>query len=332
MIDLSIIIVSYKGYERLQQCLGSLSKLTGTLLTTEVIVVNNCPGDILFNSVENQYKEFRFIKNKVNGGYANGCNLGASYANGSFILILNPDTVITEKSLYDLLSVAKSNASFIITTCKQETENGKQSIAWGPFPGLNSLTGFMRALCRTGYKSQIRFREEFPANIFFPDWISGSVVMISAENYKRLGGFDEDFWMYFEDVDLCRRARNIGGDIAFCNDISIEHNHGGSSRINMKTASVTKTEVVISRHIYINKHKDGIEHFILQAFLVINTLTSFGFTALAGIIFFFIPRLFLRTVVYGRIMEYYLFAFIRGTWLSPRSVNYLKTTLTGSVK
>lgn len=322
MIDLSVIIVSYKGYERLRQCLDSLKKFSGTLFKAEVIVVNNCPGDDLFSSFENQYPWFRFVNNTINGGYANGCNLGSSFAKGSYFLILNPDTVVTEKSLYDLLSVSKSNSSFIITSCRQITEKGKESIAWGPFPELNSLTGIARAICKTGYKSQVRQKEGFPADIFFPDWISGSVVMISAENYKRLGGFDEDFWMYFEDVDLCRRARNSGSDIAFCNNIVIEHNHGGSSRINKRTASITKAEVVISRHIYINKHKKGIERFIIQVFLVINTLISLGFTAIAGIIFFFVPKLFLRTFVYGRILEYYLFALVRGTWLSPRSVNY----------
>ena len=325
MIDLSVIIVSYKGYERLIQCLDSLIKLGGGLFNSEVIVVNNCPGDDSFSMIESQYTGFRFVRNKINGGYANGCNLGASFATGKYLLILNPDTVVTENSLFDLLTVARSNATFIITSCRQVTENGRQSIAWGPFPEFKSLTGFMRAIFRTGYKSQIRLKQGFPSDIFFPDWISGSVIMISAENYKKLGGFDEDFWMYFEDVDLCRRAKNEGGDIAFCNNISIEHNHGGSSRINKKTTSVTKAEVVISRHIYIHKHKKGFGRFIIQSFLVTNTLISFGFTAIAGIIFFFIPKLSLRTFVYGRILEYYLSAFIRGTWLSPRSVNYPKT-------
>jgi GT2 family glycosyltransferase len=332
MIDLSVIIVSYKGYERLRQCLDSLKRISGTLFKAEVIIVNNCPGDAPFSLIEKQYREFRFVSNSINGGYANGCNLGASFATGDYILILNPDTVVTENSLYDLLSVSRSNSSFIITSCRQVTEKGRQSIAWGPFPELNSITGLARVFCKTGYKSQVRHKEGFPADIFFPDWISGSVVMISAENYKRLGGFDEDFWMYFEDVDLCRRARNSGGDIALCNNIEIEHNHGGSSRINKRTASITKAEVVISRHIYISKHKKGIERFIIQTFLVINTLVSFGFTALAGIIFFFIPKLFLRTFVYGRILEYYLFALLRGTWLSPRSANYLKLESLKTVK
>lgn len=328
MIDLSVIIVSYKGYERVRQCLDSLKTLSGTKLKTEVIVINNCPGDETFSLIEKQYQEFRFAGNKINGGYANGCNLGVSFASGKYILILNPDTVVTEKALEGLVLAARSNPSFIITSCRQVNEKGKQSIAWGPFPGVLNLTGFLRALTGTGYKNQIRRKEDYPPEIFFPDWISGSVVLISKENYTLIGGFDEDFWMYFEDVDLCKRARNAGGEIAFCTDITIEHNHGGSSRINKRTAALTKTEVLISKHIYIHKHKAGIEKFLIQSFLIINNLVSLGFSALAGIIFFFIPRLFLRTLVYGRILEYYMFALIRGSWLSPRSVNFLKNTST----
>jgi len=324
MTDLSIIIVSYKGYNRLKQCLDSLKNLSGAILKTEVIIVNNCPGDDLFVSLEEQYQGFRFVNNTVNGGYANGCNLGVSFSSGKYILILNPDTIVTEKALIDLVSAARSNPSFIITSCRQINEKGKQSIAWGPFPEFINLTGFMRALTGTGYKSQIRTKEGFSSEFFFPDWISGSVILISREKYDNLGGLDEDFWMYSEDVDLCRRAKKLGGEVAFCKDITIEHNHGGSSRINKKTASLTKTEVIISRHIYINKHKEGIEKYMIHSFMVINNLISFGIIALGGLVFFFIPKLLLRTLVFLRILEYYLLAFIRRTWLSPRSVNYLK--------
>lgn len=324
MTDLSVIIVSYKGYERLRQCLDSLKTLGRKNISVEVIVVNNCPGDETISFFESQYEGFRFIDNDRNGGYANGCNLGFSHSEGSYILILNPDTVVTEKALDELVSVARSNPSFKIVSCRQVNEKGKESVAWGPFPAFINLTGFMRAVTRTGYKNQIRHRDGYPSHIFFPDWISGSVVLLSREDYRRLNGFDEDFWMYFEDVDLCRRARYSGGEIAFCNNITIEHNHGGSSRINIKTASITKAEVVISRHLYFSKHASGLHKYLIQSFLVVNILVSSGLTALAGVLFFFIPKLFIRTLIFLRIIEYYFNALIKRSWISPRSVNYFK--------
>lgn len=324
MPELSIIIVSYRGHERLRQCLESLKSFRGINLSTEIIIVNNCPGDEAISILEKQLPGFRFINNEINGGYANGCNKGASYAAGEFILILNPDTVVTEGALVELVMTAKSNPGFVITSCRQLNEKGSESIAWGPFPEFSNLTGFMRSLFRSGYQSQKRVKEGFPSDIFFPDWISGSVMIISKENFLRLNGFDEDFWMYFEDVDLCKRARDTGGEVALCNNVIIEHNHGGSSRINRTTASLTKTEVLISKHIYMNKHKSGIDKFLIQAFLVINNLISSGLIAVLGLVFFFIPKIFLRTLIFRRLIKYYAGALRRGRWDSTRSVNYRK--------
>jgi hypothetical protein len=324
MPDLSIIIVSYRGYERLKQCLDSLNSFSGSSLATEVIIVNNNPGDDVIRSFENLYPAFRFISNDINGGYAHGCNKGVSNSSGRFILILNPDTIATQQAVEQLLEIAGSNPAFMITSCRQVNEKGRESIAWGPFPRFMNLTGFMRALFGTGYQGQKRAKEGFSADVFFPDWISGSVVLMSRENYLILNGFDEDFWMYFEDVDLCKRARSRGGEVAFCNNVTIEHNHGASSRIDKKTASLTKTEVLISKHIYMNKHRSGTGKILIQAFLVINNLVSAGIMAVAGLIFFFVPKLFLRTMIFIRLLKYYTLALLNGRWDSPRSVRYRK--------
>jgi len=325
MTDLSIIIVSYKGYKRLKQCLDSLVLLNSENLKIEVIVVNNCPDDQEFNSLLKNYPSFHPIENSKNGGYGNGCNLGASIANGAFYLILNPDTIVCEHALIDLVDFLKSNPSIMAVSCKQVNETGKESVAWGAFPDYRNLTGLMRKLFSTGYKSQIKHKEGFSPEIFFPDWISGSVILIRKDDYEKLNGFDEDFWMYFEDVDFCWRIRHSGGEIAFCTNIVIEHNHGGSSRVNMKTASITKTEVLISKHLYISKHISGIKKAFIQTFLVINNLLSLILPAVLGLIFFFVPKLFLRVYILTRLIAYYAGCLIRNSWVSPRSVNFKRS-------
>jgi len=323
MTDLSIIIVGYKGYKRLKQCLDSIILFSGEKLKIEVIVVNNCPGDDEFSDLIKNYPAFHHIENSKNGGYGNGCNLGSSVANGSFLLILNPDTIVTEHALEELVDFLKTNPAIMAASCKQVNENGKESIAWGPFPDYQNLIGMMRKLFSTGYKSQMKCKKGFSPDVFFPDWISGSVILIRKDDYINLNGFDEDFWMYFEDVDLCRRIRNSCGEIAFCTNITIEHNHGGSSRINMKTASITKTEVLISKHLYINKHTSGLKKALIQLFLIINNLISLIPVAAIGLIFFFIPKLFLRAQILKNLIVYYGGLLIRGSWVSPRSANNL---------
>ena len=126
--------------------------------------------------------------------------------------------------------------------------------------------------------------------------------------------------MYYEDVDLCRRIRYSGGEVAFCTNVSIEHNHGGSSRTDQKTTSITKSEVLISKHLYIHKHFSGVKNFLIQLFLVVNHLVSLTLASFIGLIFFFVPKLFLRLFILKNMVVYYAGCLVRVSWVSPRSL------------
>jgi GT2 family glycosyltransferase len=330
MTDLSIIIVCFKGWDRLRKCLDALDSFSGKNFKTEVIIVDNKSHDETLLKIEERFPKFQFIYNHVNGGFANGCNLGAKTAVGEFVLFLNPDTVAAETEVEKLLNQARHNPEFGIVSCRQVNEQGKESISYGTFPSLFNLTGFQRAIFRSR-QSEIQNPnraegelDEVKSEISFPDWVSGSVILMRYETFKKESGFDEDFWMYFEDVDLCRRIRKTGCEIAFCRNITIEHNHGGSSRINLNTTSLTKTEVHISRHLYISKHKKGFEKFLIQTFLVLNNIISGAVMAIIGLLLFFIPKVFSRILIFYRLTSYYLGSVFRLSWISPRSVNFQK--------
>jgi GT2 family glycosyltransferase len=322
MKDLSVIIVSFKGWHRLRKCLESLGSFTGDQFSMEVIVVDNNSGDDTIYEFEKSFPEFIFIHNLKNGGFANGCNLGAGSADSQYLLFLNPDTIATETETRKLLLAARQNNDYSIVSCRQVNERGKESHATGNFPELWNLTGLQRSLAAI-FKT-IKTEKE-SGTVSFPDWVSGSVMLIRNDVFQRIGGFDEDFWMYYEDVDICRRIRNARMEIAFLRDTEIEHNHGGSSRINLKTASITKTEVHISKHVYISKHKSKAEKYLIQIFLVINNLLFGMILAFMGLLLFFIPKLFLKTLIFARLVNYYFWALLRLTWISPQSVNFKKT-------
>jgi GT2 family glycosyltransferase len=146
MTDLSIVIVCYKGWERLTKCLEALYSFKGNNFSTEVIVVDNRSDDNNILEIEERFPKFRFIFNNINGGFANGCDLGAKNSKGEFLLFLNPDTVVTEAELEKLLTTARQNPAFTILSCRQVNENGRECIASGPFPAIYNLTGFQRAL------------------------------------------------------------------------------------------------------------------------------------------------------------------------------------------
>jgi GT2 family glycosyltransferase len=305
IMDLSVIIVSYKGYKRLERCLKALDSFMRKDFSMEVIVVNNNPGDTIFTGIEKAYTGIKFIHNTVNGGYSNGCNLGCSNAAGDYFLVLNPDTFVEEQQIGKMLCAAKSNPSYYIISCRQLKENGKDSRAYGKFPWRKSS-----------------FKDNSDAGVIFPDWVSGSVMMINRNIYQKLNGFDEDFWMYYEDVDFCHRARNAGGEIAFYNKIIIQHDHGASSRIDLKTTAVTKCEVQISRHYYIHKHERGLRRIGIQVLMLADNLLTGFISGLVGLILFFIPKLFVRFLLFIKLISYYSGSLLRNSWLSPRSVNF----------
>jgi GT2 family glycosyltransferase len=176
MTDLSIITVSYKGWDRLTKLLQVLNGFSGTNIKTEVIVVDNKSDDNTIFTLESRFPGIRFIHNKINGGFANGCNLGAKNARGEFLLFLNPDTIASEPELEKLLAIAKLNPDFSLLSCRQVNENGKESISSGPFPEFWNLTGFQRALSGWINSSHLsaswRTRtSHLTPNITFPHWI-----------------------------------------------------------------------------------------------------------------------------------------------------------------
>jgi len=322
LVDLSIIIVNFRGWKRLSQCLDSLNVIEDSRFLHEVVVVDNDSDDGMIDSFRQLFPKFTFILNDGNFGFANGCNLGAKNSHGSYFLFLNPDTIVTAEALFVMLTEARIRKPYSVISCCQIKENGSEERPFGSFLSPFNLTGWLRAFNKI---ILLRKEKQFTQceKYLYPDWVSGSVIMVSKETYKGLTGWDDDFWMYFEDVDLCRRARFKNGDIVLMKTVCVEHNHGGASRINKQVTALTKTCVNISRHIYISKHETGWRSFYMQSFLVINNVLLGLLPAIFGIVLFFVDDLNVITRTYFQLISYYLNVLKSGTWLSTRSLNYI---------
>jgi GT2 family glycosyltransferase len=320
-MDLSIIIVNYRGWSYLSECLDPLRGLSD-LISSEVIIADNNSADGKLEDFKSRYPGFKFISNDKNGGFAYGCNKGSSDAKGDYLLFLNPDTVAEPAAIAQLLERSKDRNDDHIISCRQTDRRGRESKAWGLFPGFGTLTGPGRSIYRKINAANVKETPEAGKFFFNPDWVSGSVIMIPAATFNKIGGFDEDYWMYSEDTDICRRVRNIGGSIIFFTDISIRHDHGRTSRVNLKTTSMTKTEVMISGHVYLSKHKMGFSGFILQSWLILYNVVTGFFSAVIGAILFFKPKMLAKTLIFLKLLVYYIQAIRRLTWVSRMSVNY----------
>lgn len=175
-MDLSIIIVNYRAWKRLRACLDSLSVFTGSFFSYEVIIVDNASDDGILDGFKSDYAKFIFIRNKFNGGFANGCNLGGSVANGRYFLFLNPDTIVKEEEIERLLSRARENPGNYLSSCRQVNEKGKESKAFGIFPGFGTLTGSGRAIYKILLPGKTMDKTKAKENLITPDWVSGSVI------------------------------------------------------------------------------------------------------------------------------------------------------------
>ncbi|MCD6202612.1 MAG: glycosyltransferase family 2 protein [Bacteroidales bacterium] len=321
MEKLSIIIVNYKGWEPLKECLDSLTSLKAAEFDSEVIVVDNFSNDGNLKKFMEYYPDILFIENKGNYGFSNGNNLGARYATGEYLLFLNPDTIVTTEPLLSMLYLAEQNPGYFIVSSQQINPAGRKENPFNVFPSFWTINNIIKIfyLLFTG-KVMRRLCNEHA--MIFPDWVSGSVIMMRRKVFQRLGGWDEDFWLYSEDVDLCKRARDAGGVVALQCSPPITHKHGGTTRSNIRLSAFFKAHVIISTHIYFRKHSSGKRHFLLQAFLVINTMILKNFLpALLGMIFF--PFNFTRQYlfIYFYLLKYYSRSLKNRSWfLDPKHI------------
>ncbi len=258
-ITLSIIIVNYKSWIPLENCIQSINNQVD--INPEIIVVDNSSNDGFINSYKKKFTKVLWIENESNSGFSKGCNIGAEKASNRFLLFLNPDTYLPSNCLKNLLSKELNFESSIIGVKQLNNEN-KNTHAYGIFLNLYSFNGIARALYRfimLRNKSQLEKLDQFS-----PDWISGSFFFISRKLFNFIGKWNENYFMYYEDMDLCKKARNMNYDVIMLNDVYCNHYHGLSTRINKKTKIKSKTEVIKSSIKYIEGNFTGMEKTILK--------------------------------------------------------------------
>ena len=317
-IDLSIIIVNYRSWEVLAKCIESFDKYLPNL-SYEIIVIDNDSQDNQFNNFKQKFQEIKLIANKGNYGFSSGCNLGADNAKGEYLLFLNPDiTIINSNAIDDMFSFAVANPNVGITSRRTINSAGKieREIAF-----LNPwLTiGWLRAFYKFVFSRKIAKKFPENKNIWYPEWVAGSVVLIQKDFFKEIGQWSENiFWMYSEDPDLCLKVTKHGKKIALLRNVELEHLHGGSSRRNPKTTSITKSEVVTSSHVFIQEHTRGLNRLTLHLVIIVNTLISWILRTIITLPFFWKDFFKANLLTLIAIIKYYLSALIRSSWKSKR--------------
>ena len=318
-MKLSIIIVNYRSWGHLQTALDALQ--ADFPADWEIIVVDNESQTEPFHEFQASFPWVTFVAHANNSGFGFGCNLGASRASGAALLFMNPDVIASCDDIGSLMQVKAAHPDVALISPKQLDPSGRPQKVFDDFPGLLNQSKILKALLRILWPSRFMDpRADYDA-LTYCDWITGSCLLVSRENFDAIGGWSEAYWMYVEDADLCRRAHDLRLRVAYAPDVQVVHAHGGSSRLNVDIKAMTKLEVIISKHVYANNHFRGARRLTMHLLIGGLRLPVLTVTAIADLITLRqIPAMRVRSKMLSGLLSYYAGVLRTGTWLSPRAI------------
>lgn len=237
MTEVSVIIVNYNVKELLAQCIESIF-LASRNIKTEIIIVDNNSFDGSVEYIKKKYPnhpDIKIIASEINLGFAKANNLGAKSASGEYLLILNPDTILQEDTIEKTLNFYKQNKDAGAVTCKLILPSGKLDLACRrsfptPSVALYRITGLSRLFprSRTFGKYNLTYLDE--NSTYEVDAIVGAFMLVKKSIYDSINGFDEEYFMYGEDIDICYRIKKAGYKIYYYPETGIIHYKGESTK------------------------------------------------------------------------------------------------------
>jgi len=318
-VKLSIIIVNYRSWGHLQTALDALQ--ADFPADWEVIVVDNESQAEPLHEFQASFPWVTFVANAHNSGFGFGCNLGASRTSGAALLFMNPDVVASCDDIGSLMREKAAYPDVALISPKQVDHSGRPQKVFDDFPGLLNQSKILKALLRNLCPSRFMDPHADYDSLTYCDWITGSCLLVSREHFDAIGGWSEDYWMYAEDVDLCRRGQQLGLRAAYTPNVQVIHAHGGSSRLNVDIKAMTKLEVIISKHVYANNHFRGARRLTMHLLIGSLKLPLLTVMAIADLITLRqIAALRVRSKMLVGLFSYYAGVLRSGTWLSPRAV------------
>jgi len=318
-VNLSIITVNYRSWSHLEAALRALKP--DFPADWEIIIVDNESHPETLAKFAADYPWAEFIANPHNSGFGFACNMGVAKAAGEHLLFMNPDVVATCDDIRSMLQAKDSHPNVAIMAPAQVNNNGRPQKVFDDFPSLLNQSKTVKALLRLVLPSRFPNPRSRYDELTYCDWVTGSVLLIDRSDFETIGGWSEDYWMYAEDTDLCRRAQELGMLTAFTPNVEVTHAHGGSSRLNVAVKAMTKLEVIISKHVYTSNHARGLQRWLMHSLIILLRSPMLIVAALLDIITLGrIPTLRVRSKMLAGLASYYANVMATGVWLSPRAL------------
>ncbi|NEU84417.1 glycosyltransferase family 2 protein, partial [Nostoc sp. UIC 10630] len=236
------------------------------------ILVDNNSQDNSIDIVDNKFPEIKLIKLPRNVGFGAGNNAGAKIAKGEFLLLLNTDTILTNNILPHLIELMSGNQDVGVIGTKLLFPDGSFQISFSPEIGIRGELQAQKIHKNAENKNAFNIIEQDFQDIKEVDIVVGAAFFIRANLFNLLDGFDEKFFMYFEDSDLCQRVRNEGYKIIYTPHISLIHIRGHSVK---KISNKMSVEYRRSQIYYYHKHRPMWEILTLRVYLIFKFLYQY---------------------------------------------------------
>lgn len=245
MIDLSIVIVNWNVRDLLRRCLASI--FAARLPGLEAIVVDNASSDGSAEMARGEFPAIRLIANARNAGFPAGNNQGFAAARGRFVMTLNPDTEIVGDALARMIDYLDARPDVGALGPQLLNPDGSPQSSRRRFPTFATAlfeSTWLQGVAPRGVLRRYYVDDVSPELTQEVDWLTGACIVVRREALQAVGGFDESFFMYSEELDWCRRIKLAGWKIVYLPDAKVIHHVGKSSE-----------QAVAARHIHFQTSK-----------------------------------------------------------------------------
>lgn len=266
MTNLSIIILNYNTRDLTIACIQSLFTYYKKQIEDgefEIIIVDNASSDGTVSIIQKQpwFSHITLVQNKENVGFSKGCNRGAQQAKGKYLLFLNSDTQMLDNGLLGMLDYLEKHETVGILGGRLQNTDGSYQASAGVFYTLPRVLLLLIGAERLG---KLRYS---PEKISPVDWVSGAMLMTDKTLFEKLDGFDEQLFMYMEDMELCFRIKKGGKTVVFYPECVVKHISHGSSNRGFAIVQIYKGLLY-----FYKKHTNLLEYSIVKGLLVVKAI------------------------------------------------------------
>ncbi len=276
----SIIIVTYNSEKFIEKCIKSIKGKTKDI-EYEIIIVDNNSSDRTVKIIYEKFPEIRLIRNKKNRGFASANNTAIKRANGEFIFFLNPDTILENnavKILHDFL-LKEKNAG--VVGAKLVYFDNSLQLSCRTFPNFINVFFGRKSVFRILFPNNPITKKYMLTNLDYKeiqeiDWLMGAAMMVRKDLLEEVGLFDEDYFLFVEDTDLCYRIKKKGYRNFYNPFAIVKHYHGGSVEHKF---NISQMHHNFGMYKFFKKHygKNAFTHFLLYIAILIRLLSVFIF-------------------------------------------------------